>query len=228
MAFSEVTDFGRHEQKVSRVSAAATSSVRSFQHLIALGFFFPVVSMTLDRRALGITGNGNDGLLWYWDSHLVFTWCHLLWNHGDGATYKNPPVLLSCTYVGDIVSLVLSACCSFVWISCSISVVSTMLPFAVQTLGSWSAWCCLGARWGLHIPGLVWQLPCRPCLLLKRSQSSGFFPEPRVLLALLVMLICLPGGVWGQCDTQEVSTVDWLEHLAMQSMVVFPITFSNT
>ena len=32
------------------------------------------------------------------------------------------------------------------WISCSISVVSTMLPFAVQTLGGWSAWCCLGAR----------------------------------------------------------------------------------
>ena len=94
---------------------------------------FPVVSMTLDRRALGITGNGNDGLLWYWDSHLVFTWCHWLWNHGDGTTCKNPPVLLSCTYVGDMVSLVLSACCSFVWISCSISVVSTMLPFAVHS-----------------------------------------------------------------------------------------------
>ena len=138
-------------------------------------------------------------------------------------------VLLSCTYVGDMVSLVLSACC-WHWISCSISVVSTMLPFAVQTLGGWSAWCCLGARQSLHISGLVWQLPCtcRPCLLLKRSRSSGFFPEPRVLLALLVMLVCLPGGVWGQCDTQEVSTVDWLEHLAMQSMVVFPLAFSNT
>ena len=31
------TDFGRREQKVSRVGAAATSSVRSFQSLIALG-----------------------------------------------------------------------------------------------------------------------------------------------------------------------------------------------
>ena len=138
-------------------------------------------------------------------------------------------VLLSCTYVGDMVSLVLSACC-WHWISCSISVVSTMLPFAVQTLGGWSAWCCLGARQSLNIPGLVWQLPCtcRPCLLLKRSRSSGFFPEPRVLLALLVMLICLPGGVCGQYDSQEVSTVDLLEHLAMQSMVVFPLAFSNT
>ena len=101
-------------------------------------------------------------------------------------------VLLSYTYVGDTVNLVLSACC-WHWISCSISVVSTMLPFAVQTLSGWSAWCCLGARQSLHIPGLVWQLPCnctcRPCLLLKRSRSSGFFPEPRVLLALLVMLM---------------------------------------
>ncbi len=37
MAYSEGTDFGRREQKVSRVGAAATSSVRSFQSLIALG-----------------------------------------------------------------------------------------------------------------------------------------------------------------------------------------------
>ena len=36
MAYSEGTDFGRREQKVSRVGAAATSSVRSFQSLIAL------------------------------------------------------------------------------------------------------------------------------------------------------------------------------------------------
>ena len=106
---------------------------------------FPVVSTTLDRRALGIAGNGNDRLLWYWDSHLVFTWCQWLWSHGDGGTYKSLPVLLSCTYVADMVSLVLSACC-WHWISCSISVVSTMLPFAVQTRCSWSAWCCLGAR----------------------------------------------------------------------------------
>ena len=136
MVYSEGTDFGRREQKVSRVVAAATSSVRSFQSLIALGGKgeLPVFSTTLDRWALGITGNGNDGLLWYWDSHLVFTWCQWLWNHGDGGTYESSPVLLSCTYVGDMVSLVLSACC-WHWISCSISVVSTMLPFAVQTLG---------------------------------------------------------------------------------------------
>ena len=37
MAYSKGTDFGRREQKVSRVGAAATSSVRSFQSLIALG-----------------------------------------------------------------------------------------------------------------------------------------------------------------------------------------------
>ena len=61
----------------------------------------PAVSTTLDRWALGITGNGNDGLLWYWDSHLVFTWCQWLWSHGDGGTYKSSPVLLFCTYVGD-------------------------------------------------------------------------------------------------------------------------------
>ena len=77
----------------------------------------PVVSTTLDRWALGITGNGNDGLLWYWDSHLVFTWCQWLWSHCDGGTYKGSPVLLSCTYVGDMVRLVLSACC-WHWISC--------------------------------------------------------------------------------------------------------------
>ena len=65
MAYSEGTDFGRREQKVSRVGAAATSSVRSFQSLIALGEKgeLPVVSTTLDRWALGITGNGNHGLL---------------------------------------------------------------------------------------------------------------------------------------------------------------------
>ena len=110
MACSKGTDFGRREQKVSRVGAAATSSVRSFQSLIALGGKgeFPVVSTTLDRWALGVTGNGNDGLLWYWDSHLVFTWCQWLWSHGDGGTYKSSPVLLSCTYVGNMVSLVLS------------------------------------------------------------------------------------------------------------------------
>ena len=33
MAYSKGTDFGRREQKVSRVGAAATSSVRSFQSL---------------------------------------------------------------------------------------------------------------------------------------------------------------------------------------------------
>ena len=37
LAYSKGTDFGRREQKVSRVGAAATSSVRSFQSLIALG-----------------------------------------------------------------------------------------------------------------------------------------------------------------------------------------------
>ena len=37
MAYSKGTHFGRREQKVSRVGAAATSSVRSFQSLIALG-----------------------------------------------------------------------------------------------------------------------------------------------------------------------------------------------
>ena len=37
MAYSKGTDFGRPEQKVSRVGAAATSSVRSCQSLIALG-----------------------------------------------------------------------------------------------------------------------------------------------------------------------------------------------
>ena len=37
MVYSEGTDFGRREQKVSKVGAAATSSVRSFQSLIALG-----------------------------------------------------------------------------------------------------------------------------------------------------------------------------------------------
>ena len=37
MAYSEGTDFGRREQKVFRVGASATSSVRSFQSLIALG-----------------------------------------------------------------------------------------------------------------------------------------------------------------------------------------------
>ena len=37
MAYSEGTDFGRREQKVSRVGAAATSSVRSFQSLIGWG-----------------------------------------------------------------------------------------------------------------------------------------------------------------------------------------------
>ncbi len=37
MAYSKGTDFGRREQKVSRVGAAATSSVRSFQSLFALG-----------------------------------------------------------------------------------------------------------------------------------------------------------------------------------------------
>ncbi len=36
MVYSEGTDFGRREQKVSRVGAAATSSVRSFQPLFAL------------------------------------------------------------------------------------------------------------------------------------------------------------------------------------------------
>ena len=36
MAYSKGTDFGRREQKVSRVGAA-TSSMRSFQSLIALG-----------------------------------------------------------------------------------------------------------------------------------------------------------------------------------------------
>ena len=105
----------------------------------------PVVSTTLDRWALGITGNGNDGLLWYWDSYLVFSWCQWLWSHGDGGTCKSSLVLLSCTYVGDMVSQVLSACC-WHWLSCSISGVSTMLPFAVQNLDGWSAGCCLGAR----------------------------------------------------------------------------------
>ena len=45
-----------------------------------------VLSTTLDRWALGITGNGNDGLLWYWDSHLVFTslaFLHLCWRYGQ-------------------------------------------------------------------------------------------------------------------------------------------------
>ena len=37
MVYSEGTDFGRREQKVSKVGTAATSSVRSFQSLIALG-----------------------------------------------------------------------------------------------------------------------------------------------------------------------------------------------
>ena len=143
MAYSKGTDFGRREQNVSRVGAAATSSVRSFQSLTALGK--RRISCSQYDTWQDITGNGNDGLLWYWDSHLVFTWCQWLWSHGDGGTYKSSPVLLSCTYVGDMVSLVLSACC-WHWISCSISVVSTMLPFAVQTLGSWSGWCCVGAR----------------------------------------------------------------------------------
>ena len=88
MAYSKGTDFGRCEQKVSRVGAAATSSVRSFRSLIALGEKgeLPVVSTTLDRWALGITGNGNDGLLWYWDSHPVFTslaFLHLCWRYGQ-------------------------------------------------------------------------------------------------------------------------------------------------
>ena len=88
MAYSKGTDFGRREQKVSRVGAAATTSERSFQSLIALGEKgeLPVVSTTLDRWALGITGNGNDGLLWYWGSHLVFTslaFLHLCWRYGQ-------------------------------------------------------------------------------------------------------------------------------------------------
>ena len=146
IAYSEGTDFGRREQKVSRVGAAATSSVRSFQSLILLGKR-RISCSQYDRRALGIRGNGNDGLLWHWDSNLVFTWCQWLWSLGDGGTYKSSPVLLllSCACVGDTVSPALPACC-WHWMSCSISAVSTMLPFAVQTLGGWSAWCCLGPR----------------------------------------------------------------------------------
>ena len=68
IAYSEGTDFGRPEQKVSRVGAAATSSVRSFQSLIALG------KRRISWIPLGIKGNGNDRLLWHWDSNLVFTW----------------------------------------------------------------------------------------------------------------------------------------------------------
>ena len=140
---SEGTNFGRCEQKVSRVGAAVTSSVRSFQSLIA--FRKRRISCSqFDRRSLGIRGNGNDGLLWHWDSNLVFTWCHWLWSLVDGGTYKSLPVLLSCAHVGDMVSPALPACC-WHWICCGISVVCAMLPFAVQTLVSWSAW-CLGPR----------------------------------------------------------------------------------
>ena len=107
-----------------RCSSHILSEVISILDCVGEKGELPVVSTTLDRWALGITGNGND------DTGII-TWYSL--------------VLLSCTYVGDMVSLVLSACC-WHWISCSISVVSTMLPFAVQTLGGRSAWCCLGAR----------------------------------------------------------------------------------
>ena len=201
IACSEGTNFGRHEQKVSRVGAAATSwsSVRSFQSLIALGKRISCSQYDTSCHTLGIRGNGNDGLLWHWDSNLVFTWCQWLWSLGDGGTYKSSPVLLSCTCVGDMVSPAMPACC-WHWMSCSISAVSIMLPFAVQTVqislmlfGSQTA--CIFQDW------------CDNYLSLKRSWSSGFFPEPRVLLALLVMLMCLPGGVWSQCNTQEVSTV---------------------
>ena len=68
----------------------------------------------------------------------------------------------------------------------------------------------------MHIPELVWQMPCRPCISLKRCRSSGFFttgPDPACLVAVDASL---PGSIWGQHDAQAVSTVDGVECLAMQ------------
>ena len=95
-------------------------------------------------------------------------------------------VLLSCTYVGDMVSLVLSACC-WHWISCSISVVSTMLPFAVQTLGGWSAWCCLGLRACIF---QNWSDKCHvgPAFHWRGADLQGSSQQARILLALLLLM----------------------------------------
>ena len=109
-AESEGTDFGRREREVSRVGAAAPSSVRSFQSLSVLGEKgeFPVASMAGGhwvREEMGMTGSSDTGIVGW----------SLLGVNGYGAshggTYKRSFVLLSCTCVGEVASLELSACC---------------------------------------------------------------------------------------------------------------------
>ena len=64
MSYSKGTDFGRREQKVSGgCSSHILREVISILDCIGEKGELPVVSTTLDRWALGITGNGNDGLL---------------------------------------------------------------------------------------------------------------------------------------------------------------------
>ena len=92
------------------MGAAAPSSVRSFQSLSVLGEKgeFPVASMAGGhwvREEMGMTGSSDTGIVGW----------SLLGVNGYGAshggTYKRSFVLLSCTCVGEVASLELSACC---------------------------------------------------------------------------------------------------------------------
>ena len=103
----------------------------------------------------------------------------------------------------------------------------SILPFAVLTLSSWSAWCYLGPRVCILSDYVYWvlcQMNAKQALSQSRRDDLQGFSQCWCWCGSPRCSLRLRSACWA------VSTVDWQECLAMQSVlvVVFPHASSDS